>query len=39
MGHRHADLPNTDWIAANHWCAPLYYHPRPNGESTEGTWT
>ena len=18
-------LPNTDWIAANHWCVPLYY--------------
>jgi dTDP-4-amino-4,6-dideoxygalactose transaminase len=21
------DLPNTDWVAAHHWCAPLYYHP------------
>jgi perosamine synthetase len=21
------DLPNADWIAANHWCAPLYYRP------------
>jgi perosamine synthetase len=20
-------LPNTDWVAANHWCAPLYYRP------------
>lgn len=19
------DLPNTDWIANNHWCVPLYY--------------
>ncbi|WP_342363819.1 DegT/DnrJ/EryC1/StrS family aminotransferase [Terrarubrum flagellatum] len=19
------DLPNTDWVAANHWCAPIYY--------------
>jgi len=19
------ELPNTDWIAKNHWCAPLYY--------------
>lgn len=19
------DLPNTDWIAKNHWCVPLYY--------------
>jgi dTDP-4-amino-4,6-dideoxygalactose transaminase len=26
----HADhLPNTDWVAANHWCAPLYYRPAP----------
>jgi dTDP-4-amino-4,6-dideoxygalactose transaminase len=24
MGH-HVDLPNTDWIAENHWCVPLYY--------------
>jgi dTDP-4-amino-4,6-dideoxygalactose transaminase len=21
------DLPNTDWVAANHWCVPLYYSP------------
>ena len=21
------DLPNTDWVAENHWCAPLYYRP------------
>jgi perosamine synthetase len=20
-------LPNADWIAANHWCVPLYYRP------------
>jgi dTDP-4-amino-4,6-dideoxygalactose transaminase len=19
------DFPNTDWVAANHWCVPLYY--------------
>lgn len=19
------DLPNTDWVAKNHWCLPLYY--------------
>jgi perosamine synthetase len=25
MGHL-VDLPNTDWVAQNHWCAPLYYH-------------
>jgi perosamine synthetase len=22
----HVDLPNTDWVAQNHWCVPLYYH-------------
>ena len=21
------DLPNTDWVARNHWCVPLYYQP------------
>jgi dTDP-4-amino-4,6-dideoxygalactose transaminase len=26
LGH-HVDLPNCDWIAANHWCVPLYYRP------------
>jgi perosamine synthetase len=20
------NLPNTDWVAQNHWCVPLYYH-------------
>jgi dTDP-4-amino-4,6-dideoxygalactose transaminase len=20
-------LPNTDWVATNHWCVPLYYRP------------
>lgn len=23
--NRNCDLPNTDWIAQNHWCVPLYY--------------
>jgi perosamine synthetase len=23
----HDNLPNTDWVAENHWCVPLYYHP------------
>jgi dTDP-4-amino-4,6-dideoxygalactose transaminase len=22
---RDYDLPNTEWIANNHWCVPLYY--------------
>jgi hypothetical protein len=21
------ELPNTDWVAGNHWCVPLYYRP------------
>jgi dTDP-4-amino-4,6-dideoxygalactose transaminase len=21
------DLPNSDWVAENHWCVPLYYQP------------
>jgi perosamine synthetase len=21
------DLPNTDWVAENHWCVPLFYRP------------
>ena len=25
---RHSvSLPNTDWVAENHWCVPLYYRP------------
>ena len=26
LGHA-VDLPNTDWVAEHHWCAPLYYRP------------
>ena len=26
MGHE-ADLPNSDWVARNHSCVPLYYRP------------
>jgi perosamine synthetase len=26
MGHE-VDLPNTDWVAGNHSCVPLYYRP------------
>lgn len=26
MGH-HVELPNSDWVATHHWCAPLYYRP------------
>jgi dTDP-4-amino-4,6-dideoxygalactose transaminase len=21
------ELPNSDWVAGNHWCVPLYYRP------------
>ncbi len=24
MGHP-GEFPNTDWVAQNHWCAPIYY--------------
>ncbi|HWB23012.1 MAG TPA: DegT/DnrJ/EryC1/StrS family aminotransferase [Gaiellaceae bacterium] len=30
MGHD-VDLPNSDWVAENHWCVPLYYR-TPEGE-------
>ena len=26
MGHQ-VEMPNTDWVAQNHWCVPLYYRP------------
>lgn len=26
LGHE-VELPNTDWVAGNHWCVPLYYQP------------
>jgi perosamine synthetase len=30
---RHSvDLPNTDWVATNHWCVPLYYQPDSRAE-------
>ncbi|MBV9311064.1 MAG: DegT/DnrJ/EryC1/StrS family aminotransferase [Solirubrobacterales bacterium] len=29
MGH-HVELPNSDWVARNHSCVPLYY--RPEGQ-------
>jgi len=31
------DLPNTDWVAANHWCVPLYYH-GPELPNDSGAW-
>ncbi|HEX7626536.1 MAG TPA: DegT/DnrJ/EryC1/StrS family aminotransferase [Gaiellaceae bacterium] len=27
------DLPNSDWVASNHWCVPLYYRPESREES------
>jgi perosamine synthetase len=32
MGHQ-VDLPNTDWVAENHWCAPLYYRAEASEEA------
>ncbi len=26
------DLPNTDWVAQNHWCAPIYYAPEERAD-------
>ncbi len=25
--HNNVELPNSDWIAKNHWCVPIYYNP------------
>jgi hypothetical protein len=30
IGHD-VSLPNTDWIASNHWCVPIYYRPGIDG--------
>ena len=27
FGHHGDELPNSDWVAKNHWCVPLYYRP------------
>jgi dTDP-4-amino-4,6-dideoxygalactose transaminase len=26
------DLPNSDWVAENHWCVPFYYRPESREE-------
>jgi dTDP-4-amino-4,6-dideoxygalactose transaminase len=31
------DLPNTDWVAANHWCVPLYYRPAVTTDDLPGS--
>ncbi len=37
LGHQ-VDLPNSDWVAKNHSCPPLYYRPVDAGnDSNEGT--
>ena len=30
LGHE-VDLPNSDWVARNHSCVPLYYRPADHG--------
>ncbi len=32
---RSVDLPNTDWVAENHWCVPLYYRPESREAALE----
>ncbi len=32
---RAVDLPNSDWVAQNHWCAPLYYRPESREEAMQ----
>jgi hypothetical protein len=27
MGQTDVELPNSDWVARNHSCVPLYYRP------------
>jgi dTDP-4-amino-4,6-dideoxygalactose transaminase len=34
MGHQ-TDLPNTDWVARNHSCVPLYYRPVASTENAK----
>jgi perosamine synthetase len=34
MGHS-VELPNTDWVAENHWCVPLYYRPESREAALE----
>jgi perosamine synthetase len=34
LGHT-VDLPNSDWVAQNHWCVPLYYQPTVGEESLQ----
>jgi dTDP-4-amino-4,6-dideoxygalactose transaminase len=30
------ELPNTDWVAQNHWCVPLYYRPESRAAALAG---
>ena len=33
---RDAELPNTEWVAENHWCVPLYYRPESRDAALAG---
>ncbi len=35
LGHQ-VELPNSDWVAANHSCPPLYYRPLVAGDTQAG---
>jgi hypothetical protein len=28
------EFPNTEWVAENHWCVPLYYRPANIAEAS-----
>jgi hypothetical protein len=32
---RSEELPNTEWVAENHWCVPLYYRPPASERARE----
>ena len=32
------ELPNTDWVAENHWCVPLYYRPESREAALGERW-
>jgi hypothetical protein len=32
---RSDDLPNTRWVAQNHWCVPIYYRGDADGRRDE----
>lgn len=33
---REGSFPNSEWVAKNHWCVPLYYNPTPETNPSRG---